>query len=49
VPGKAPVCLLKAYTSYLTFGFWKGREIAARAGRSHVRNLGNLDHAGQPA
>lgn len=27
VPSKVPVCLLKAYPTYLTFGFW-------RAGRS---------------
>jgi hypothetical protein len=26
-PGKNPVCLLKVYSSYVTFGFWKGREI----------------------
>ena len=32
-PGKAPVCLLKAYSSYLTFGFWKGREITDPSGR----------------
>jgi hypothetical protein len=32
-PGKNPVCLLKAYTSYVTFGFWKGREILDDSGR----------------
>lgn len=32
-PGKRPVCLLKAYTSYVTFGFWRGREIADATGR----------------
>jgi hypothetical protein len=32
-PGKNPVCLLKAYTSYVTFGFWKGREIIDGSGR----------------
>jgi hypothetical protein len=32
-PGKNPVCLLKAYTSSVTFGFWKGREIIDSSGR----------------
>jgi hypothetical protein len=32
-PGKNPVCLLKAYPSYVTFGFWKGREIIDDSGR----------------
>ena len=32
-PGKNPVCLLKAYTSYVTFGFWRGREITDPSGR----------------
>ena len=32
-PGKAPVCLLKAYASYVTFGLWRGQEIADPSGR----------------
>jgi hypothetical protein len=32
-PGKNPVCLLKVYSSYVTFGFWKGREIVDDSGR----------------
>jgi hypothetical protein len=32
-PGKNPVCLLKAYPSYVTFGFWKGRQIVDGSGR----------------
>jgi len=32
-PGKNPVCLLKAYNSYVTFGFWRGREITDPSGR----------------
>jgi hypothetical protein len=25
--GKNPICLLKTYSSYVTFGFWRGQEI----------------------
>ncbi|MCT9931721.1 DUF1801 domain-containing protein [Planotetraspora sp. A-T 1434] len=32
-PGKNPVCLLKAYRSYLTFGLWHGQEVADPSGR----------------
>jgi len=32
-PGKAPVCFLKAYTSYVTFGFWRGRAVDDPSGR----------------
>lgn len=32
-PGKSPICLLKAYPTYLTFGLWRGREIADPSGR----------------
>ncbi|MEV8630804.1 DUF1801 domain-containing protein [Streptosporangium sp. NPDC051023] len=32
-PGKSPVCHLKAYSSYLTFGFWRGQEITDPSGR----------------
>lgn len=32
-PGKQPVCLLKAYSSYVTFGFWRGREVIDDSGR----------------
>jgi hypothetical protein len=32
-PGKQPVCLLKSYPSYVTFGLWRGREIADVSGR----------------
>ncbi len=32
-PGRNPVCLLKAYTSDVTFGLWKGREIVDSSGR----------------
>ena len=51
-PGKNPVCLIKAYPSYLTFGFWKGREIVDSSGRmvttgamAHVklRSVANID------
>lgn len=31
-PGKHPICLLKAYPSYLTFGLWRGQEIGAGSG-----------------
>ena len=32
-PGKAPVCLLKAYPSYLTFGIFRGQAITDPSGR----------------
>ena len=32
-PGKKPVCLIKAYASYVTFGLWRGREITDGSGR----------------
>jgi hypothetical protein len=32
-PGQDPVCLIKAYSSYVTFGIWKGREIRDGSGR----------------
>ncbi|WP_018349317.1 DUF1801 domain-containing protein [Longispora albida] len=31
-PGQQPVCLIKGYTSYLTFGFWRGQEVADDSG-----------------
>lgn len=31
--GKKPVCFLKAYPKYVTFGFWKGQLIEDGAGR----------------
>ncbi|CCH21234.1 DUF1801 domain-containing protein [Micromonospora lupini] len=32
-PGQRPVCLVKAYGSYVTFGLWRGQEIADPSGR----------------
>ncbi|WP_329521932.1 DUF1801 domain-containing protein [Spirillospora sp. NBC_01491] len=32
-PGKSPVCYLKAYSAYVTFGFWRGQEITDASGR----------------
>lgn len=32
-PGKSPVCLAKAYPSYLTFSFWRGQAIQDPSGR----------------
>ncbi|MFE1287715.1 DUF1801 domain-containing protein [Streptomyces sp. NPDC058751] len=32
-PGRTPVCLLKAYTSYVTFGLWRGQDVADPSGR----------------
>ncbi|MEU1375753.1 DUF1801 domain-containing protein [Streptomyces triculaminicus] len=32
-PGKSPVCYLKAYASYVTFGLWRGQEVADPSGR----------------
>ena len=41
-PGKNPVCLLKAYTSYVTFGFWRGREIVD--GSDRIDTTGGMAH-----
>ncbi|MER5474131.1 DUF1801 domain-containing protein [Streptomyces sp. NPDC002935] len=32
-PGQTPICLLKAYRSYVTFGLWRGQEVADPSGR----------------
>ncbi|WP_020521799.1 DUF1801 domain-containing protein [Catelliglobosispora koreensis] len=32
-PGRDPICYLKAYPKYVTFGFWHGQEIADSSGR----------------
>ena len=32
-PGQRPVCLLKAYPSYVTFGLWRGQRLADASGR----------------
>ncbi|MEU5946197.1 DUF1801 domain-containing protein [Micromonospora sp. NPDC047465] len=32
-PGRRPVCLVKAYAAYVTFGLWRGREIIDPSGR----------------
>ncbi|GAA4571733.1 DUF1801 domain-containing protein [Planotetraspora kaengkrachanensis] len=32
-PGESPVCLLKAYGKYVTFGLWRGQEIDDPSGR----------------
>ncbi|MBE1492743.1 DUF1801 domain-containing protein [Plantactinospora soyae] len=32
-PGSNPVCLVKAYPSYVTFGLWRGQEIVDPSGR----------------
>jgi hypothetical protein len=32
-PGQTPVCLLKAYTSYVTFGLWRGQDVTDPSGR----------------
>lgn len=55
-PGHNPICLLKGYKSYLTFGLWRGRELndptgelipGARAMASvKLRTLGDIDEAG---
>lgn len=41
-PGKSPVCLLKAYPSYLTFGLWRGREVSDPSGR--MDTAGGMAH-----
>lgn len=55
VPGRRPICLLKAYTSYVTFGLWRGQEITDRSGRLEpgarqmasvkLRSLADIDAA----
>ena len=32
-PGRRPICLLKAYRSYVTFGLWRGQDVADPSGR----------------
>ncbi|MET8855070.1 DUF1801 domain-containing protein [Streptomyces sp. NPDC004579] len=32
-PGRTPVCLLKAHTSYVTFGLWRGQDVPDPSGR----------------
>ncbi|GLX02767.1 DUF1801 domain-containing protein [Microtetraspora sp. NBRC 16547] len=32
-PGANPICLLKAYRSYITFGLWRGQELTDSSGR----------------
>lgn len=32
-PGRRPICLLKAYTSHVTFGLWRGQQVSDRSGR----------------
>ncbi|SCE86708.1 DUF1801 domain-containing protein [Micromonospora mirobrigensis] len=32
-PGATPVCLVKAYPAYVTFGLWRGQEITDGSGR----------------
>ncbi len=33
IPGKKPVCLLKAYSTYVSFGLWRGQAITDPSGR----------------
>jgi len=32
-PGQSPVCYVKAYSSYVTLGFWRGRALTDPSGR----------------
>ncbi|MFI6316367.1 DUF1801 domain-containing protein [Nonomuraea sp. NPDC050556] len=32
-PGQSPICYVKAYASYVTFGFWKGQSLSDPSGR----------------
>ncbi|KJK57486.1 DUF1801 domain-containing protein [Saccharothrix sp. ST-888] len=32
-PGRNPVCFVKAYSSYVTFGLWRGQAVADPSGR----------------
>jgi hypothetical protein len=51
-PGKDPVCLIKAYPAYVTFGIWPGRDLTdesrrldTKGGMAHVkiRSLADVD------
>jgi hypothetical protein len=33
VPGKSPVCFVKAYAGHVTFGFWRGQALSDPSGR----------------
>ncbi|MFI6299793.1 DUF1801 domain-containing protein [Nonomuraea sp. NPDC050790] len=37
-PGRTPVAFFKAYKSYVTFGLWRGQEIADPSGRLEKAN-----------
>ncbi|MFF5207153.1 DUF1801 domain-containing protein [Streptosporangium sp. NPDC000396] len=43
-PGKSPVVFIRAYSSYLTMGVWRGKEISDSSGRLEVaaRGVGNV-------
>lgn len=32
-PGRNPVCLLKAYSNYVTFALWRGQSVSDASGR----------------
>lgn len=52
-PGKTPVCFIKAYKSYVTFGFWRGQELddprltpgARQMASIKLRTLSDIDPA----
>ena len=39
-PGKAPVAMLKAYSSHVTFGLWRGQSIEDPSGRLEAASRG---------
>ncbi len=43
-PGQNPICLLKAYQSSITFGLWRGQELADSSGRliSSARTMASV-------
>ncbi|MFF9347201.1 DUF1801 domain-containing protein [Streptomyces sp. NPDC014734] len=43
-PGKGPVCYVRAYSKYVTFGFWRGQELNDSSGRMQpgAREMGQV-------
>ncbi|MEV4411346.1 DUF1801 domain-containing protein [Catellatospora sp. NPDC049609] len=47
-PGRNPICLVKAYRSYVTFGLWRGQDVPDPSGRliAGARRMASVKLAG---
>ncbi|MFI0447663.1 DUF1801 domain-containing protein [Actinomadura sp. 6N118] len=41
-PGKSPVCHIKAYSTYVTFGFWRGQELSTPGLEAGARQMASI-------